>query len=644
MKKLFALFVVLLLALTLTNIALADEVPPPTDETTEESQPIGDDEPVLLMAMEAPQGQAGTTLIAYKTAFGNWTRTFGWTINKSVAPAAWDMFKGDSGTSAYTIEVVKDGGTDKVWVNGEICVTNGGDRATEGLTIWDDILYKTGSGKFQTLLSFQVDVSINPVLDPGESYCYPYNQDFTSIAGATYKNSTRVNITNHSGHLDEPFGPSPDADFSLPVSPTLINDSIHVDDSNGGGWEFNGSGSTTYTRTFTCNKDEGKHDNTAEIRETGQSDDASVNVNCYELSVTKNTHPEFDRTYNWNIDKFADQSSLLLALNQSYLVNYSVIVNTTGYTDSNWAVSGSLTVSNPAPMAATLVSVSDLVSPDIAATINCPSLVVPAGGVLVCTYTTKLPDATTRTNTAIATLQNIPTGTTDFSGTAPVNFKDAVMTEIDKCVDVKDTLGGFFGTVCKDNAPDTFTYSYLVGPYTTCGEYKVDNIADFVTNDTQTTGSDNWTVNIKVPCQSGCTLTIGYWKNHAGFGPQADMLTPLLPKWLGLPLPLGKSVNVNSAELAIQFLSFRGSNNLFAASNGINKLYAQLLAAKLNIASGADNSAITPTILAADTFLWARDSLDWSKLSKADKTKVLNWADMLDNFNNGLAGPSHCSQ
>jgi hypothetical protein len=53
-----------------------------------------------------------------------------------------------------------------------------------------------------------------------------------------------------------------------------------VDDTNGMSWQFSNSGSETYTKTFTCDRDEGNHDNTATIRETGQSDDARVTVTC----------------------------------------------------------------------------------------------------------------------------------------------------------------------------------------------------------------------------------------------------------------------------------------------------------------------------------------------------------------------------
>lgn len=155
------------------------------------------------------------------------------------------------------------------------------------------------------------------------------------------------------------------------------------------------------------------------------------------------------------------------------------------------------------------------------------------------------------------------------------------------------------------------------------------------------TAGATWTYyNLPIPT-GGCTFTIGYWKTHAGFGPQADVVTPLLPIQIGNGT--GKSLNVNSAAFAVQLLSFSGSNNVFAASNGINKLYAQLLGAKLSIANGVSGSAVATTIAAADAYLSTHDSGDWANLSKSEKSQVLAWMTTLDNFNNGLIGPAHCS-
>lgn len=131
-----------------------------------------------------------------------------------------------------------------------------------------------------------------------------------------------------------------------------------------------------------------------------------------------------------------------------------------------------------------------------------------------------------------------------------------------------------------------------------------------------------------------CTYTIGFWKTHAGFGPQQDVVTPLLPIWLGTPSG-AKSVNVNNITLAVQVLMMNND-----ARNGINKLYAQLLGAKLNIKSGADSSDLPLSV--ADGFLATHNQYDWTSLSATEQNQVISWAARFDNYNNGLAGPNHC--
>lgn len=235
----------------------------------------------VVAAIGAPTASATTPLDAYKTATGHWERTFKWTIEKSVTPDSWTLRTGESGTSTYTIVVTKDAGTDAVWVDGEVCVTNNGGVATENLHIAERVRALFGDGSDQIIIVDTIDVSANPVLDPGESHCYPYKFTITPVAGAIgYTNRARVTITNDPREPGTPLGPSVDAPFNIPSSPTLINDSINVDDTNGGSWPFSASGSVSYDRTFTCDGDGGEHNNTATIRETGQSDDAKVTVRC----------------------------------------------------------------------------------------------------------------------------------------------------------------------------------------------------------------------------------------------------------------------------------------------------------------------------------------------------------------------------
>jgi hypothetical protein len=242
---------------------------------------------VLVTVGAPPVAQAGTTLSAYVTATAYWTRSYSWTIEKTVDPGSWELYIGESGTSTYTITVTKDGGTDAYFISGVVYVTNNGTKyATENLAITIELLiqdsYKPGG--FVSIATAPVDVSSNPVLDPGETGVYPYTIAIPSgyaMPRATYKITAHVTITNHAGWSGTPFGPDPSNTTILPSSPTFINDVINVDDTNGYSWTFSNSGSVTYNKTFTC-KFEGTYEyvNTATIRETGQSASATVNVVC----------------------------------------------------------------------------------------------------------------------------------------------------------------------------------------------------------------------------------------------------------------------------------------------------------------------------------------------------------------------------
>ena len=190
----------------------------------------------------------------------------------------------------------------------------------------------------------------------------------------------------------------------------------------------------------------------------------------------------------------------------------------------------------------------------------------------------------------------------------------------------------------------TLPSGYVFSPQDQGGNDGVDSDADVTTGRTVCTtldaGETDLTWDTGMYRAVGCTFTIGYWKTHAGFGPQADVVTPLLPIWLGTAGG-GASIQVTDAATAVAIL---GQNTYGDASNGITKLYAQLLGAKLNIANGASGSAVASTIAGADVFLATYDWNDWSGLSNSKKNKVNNWHTKLDNYNNGIIGPGHCDE
>jgi len=147
-----------------------------------------------------------------------------------------------------------------------------------------------------------------------------------------------------------------------------------------------------------------------------------------------------------------------------------------------------------------------------------------------------------------------------------------------------------------------------------------------------------WDCGLYLVPQEGCTLTIGFWKTHAGFGPQANVVSQYLPIWLGTPAGT-HSIAVTDSAIAHDILmrNVYGDN-----SNGITKLYAQLLAAKLNIAAGADPTDVTAFIALADAFLADHYYTDWDSLDKATQKMVIGWMSEFDDYNNGDIGPGHC--
>jgi len=140
--------------------------------------------------------------------------------------------------------------------------------------------------------------------------------------------------------------------------------------------------------------------------------------------------------------------------------------------------------------------------------------------------------------------------------------------------------------------------------------------------------------------QEGSTRTIGYWKNHAGRGRgnQVDMVNALLPIWLGTPSGAKSLAVTTNAEAYAVFTAVAGNGG-----NGIIKLRAQLLGAKLNIAARADPSDVQSAISAADAILAKYNPISWTSLSRAVRAQVNQLASTLDEYNNGLIGPGHAA-
>jgi len=355
----------------------------------------------------------------------------------------------------------------------------------------------------------------------------------------------------------------------------------------------------------------------------------------YKLTVSKTAVGKFTRTYDWDIEKSCDgPDPLILSPGQIYDYPFSWTL-TSSYTDSDFKAEGIITIANNTPFSATITSVTDVVTPgNFAGTVNCGvsfPYVLPAGQSLGCPYTVTLPDATSRLNTATVTTStpNVKGGT----ATAAVNFSGPTQ-QINECVSIWDdcTPSGPQTVVCYTGT--TYNYTCPVGPYEECGDYEHTNSVYARGSDSNTIlDSDYCIVDVEVPCEGGCTLTPGYWKTHSEFGP-----APYDNTWAQLP---------NGASTAF-FLSGKTYYQALwtpPAGNVYYILARAYIATLLNQLNGASIPAAVLTAFNSATAIFnTYTPAQVGAWKGAARNNVVNLATILDNYNNGITGPGHCSE
>jgi hypothetical protein len=629
------------------------------------------------------------TLTVTKTATTSNTRTYQWQISKSATPTSWTLFNGDAGTTNYTV-TVQPASTPFIdsnnHVQGSITVHNP-NTVTVYIQSVTDVISGAGAPS--------VTPNCGGVSFAAPGYALAANADLVCTYAADLPDgTTRTNTatasakpTNLQTAQAKNFSGQASVNFA---SATLneVNKTVTVQDN------FNAGGNVTLgtvtnpntgtfhpTHTFTCNADQGTFNNTARIQETNQTASASVAVSCRALQVTKTATTTWRRSWTWGVDKSISptNTNLTLDLNQSYIVNYTVVYTQNAPTDDQFRASGQVVVTNPAsggPAAtttATINSLADVITGPIGVTLSCPvsfPTTLAAGSNITCTYTNvALPDKTTRTNTATATRQEhsfsstltpTNTGTIDYSNTASVAFASSPTFAVDQCVNVSDDNPGttVTGSTC---ANKTFTYSKTL-QYATCGPFTVPNTASFTTTAgtagtstntaTPLTGSDNVTINVTVPCPQGCTLTLGYWKTHnasfKGGAPPDDNWNNIVTakEQTGFFTTWDPSFPSHGPNTSTSFTWF----NVFWTSpqgNAYYNLSQQYMAAKLNYLNNAGTvQSVTDAIAAAeDFFSHAGDTpAGWAALGYKTKSDLITWAGILGSYNEGTIGPGHCSE
>jgi large repetitive protein len=463
----------------------------------------------------------GLDLTVTKTATPTYTRTYHWTIDKSVGQTKLNVAAGTDGTFNYTVAVSHDAGVDSAWmVSGSITVTNPNSWQAITADVTDAI---TGGGTCAVVggTSVVVPASNHVTL----AYTCSYASAPTSASVTNTATATWVAATYHT-----PSGSASGSETAVFGAPTTIVDgSVNVTDDKTNPASPVSLGSASYTQanpiTFTYSVTKsgvaGKctdYTNTATFttNTTGTTDSDVQKVtlcSALDVTVSKTATPTFTRTFEWKILKLVDKSSANVPDGTDASFHYTVRVTHDSGTDSAWVVTGDITVANPNDWEDITVDLTDSVNTMAVAGGTCvvtngAAVMVPKSGTASRGYTctwTKAPTAASGTNTATATWSAAtyatPTGTA--SGTAGYAFTTP-STIVDGSVVVTDTRGGALGTVhSTDASPTEFGYDLpFSGVGGTCTTY--DNTASFVASTSGTTGSSSKSVQVCV----GKDLTI----------------------------------------------------------------------------------------------------------------------------------------
>jgi hypothetical protein len=353
-----------------------------------------------------------------------------------------------------------------IYFTGGVGVLTSGDLA--------DTATLTGSDFATTGLqrTFSADVKI--VTDARVALTIQKNVDFAPATGSQTFNfhvKTSATATNDVTTASITFNWPADGTSKTVVVPDLAAGTYYVTEDPATGWTYDAANSTPQT--------------TITLPSCGGNVVIANKRQAQDLTVSKTATATFSRKYDWSITKNVDKTTVDTTAGTSVTFSYTVDVSQTGIEDSNWKVSGVISVTNPnASQDFTGVNVADVIDNGGNCSVDSFNGTVPAGQTValnyVCSYTSA-PSTLTGTNTASATWSASAMGTPDGSanGTAAYAF-GAPSSLINQTITVQDTFNGnttTLGTVTATNPPSapasaSFKYSHTVAaPSGTCNTY-----------------------------------------------------------------------------------------------------------------------------------------------------------------------------
>lgn len=410
-------------------------------------------------------------------------------------------------------------------------------------------------------------------------------------------------------------------------------------------------------------------------------------------TITAEKTAEITQTYGWTLEKTTTPGqvpSFTVPPGPGTPVNFTITATRTGPTFSN--VTGQVCVTNTGGLATTGLQIQDRLEVwdganwiPVTVWTNLPMSNLTPGVTDCVAYSFSVANFNPQLqyrNLAFVSITNFA----GFEGTVHGFYIDAAVsvTVIGATATLTDSIVCPTGFTCAFASPTPSFPLVLTGSTSvpvvvlitnngspeTCGNYTLRNNSELRPTGTVTvlTASASVAIYSGVDCEQevvGCTRTPGYWASHDGTGSpnQADEVSSKLPISIGVPSgaksfvvdndaivfsnpPAGPQGDITESGALLGHYGHTLANgfaNAQDASNGINKLYRDLMAALLNQANGTTvPAAVQATINNAQAFLATHDTSNWAGLTGSEAADVNTWHEDLDNYNNGLSGVPHC--
>ncbi|MCK0113326.1 hypothetical protein MWU75_14345 [Ornithinimicrobium sp. F0845] len=406
-----------------------------------------------------------------KTAEADFDRQYFWMLDKDVDETSVEITDTEA-TFSYTVTATPDGFEDSGWaMGGQITVTNPNDFSELSVTV-TDVATVGGTCTVADGEAVVIGAGATEVFDYVCTFTEEPDYEGTNTAYVAWTDAADMPQSTTSDPVDVLFEIDEETDLTVEVYDDKVTGVAPGELLGTATWNAE-SAPTAFTYDLTLPGVEGQcvdHTNTAVIPATGDDAEQTVTI-CVEdeLVITKTAQADFDREYFWAIDKEADRTQVTIGEGDTAEFNYVVSAIADGFEDSNWAMSGQITVTNPNEYDEGTVTVEVTDTTDVGGTcevVDGEGVVLAPGATQVFDYVCTFEEQPDYEGSNVATVMwTGPDGTERTITTDPVDVLFELDGETNLSVDVHDDKvtgvapGELLGTADWHDGTTEFAYS-----------------------------------------------------------------------------------------------------------------------------------------------------------------------------------------